>query len=133
MNNRFPSSFAGERDSAGRRYRGVRSMQKSGTLTVKKSDGHSERGVLNDLSGEKAELSRACFAQPPKNDTSSGEKFCELRRDQSEKRSEHGVEQLHHGDVVRIGRGIVIGNGVVLLRRLEDQGNSDRARIAQQP
>ena len=58
----------------------MRSTQKPGTLTVKKADGHSEGGPLNDLRLLNAGYGWRDFAQPLKINTSSGEKFCDLRR-----------------------------------------------------
>jgi hypothetical protein len=89
-------------------------------VTVKKADGQGERGPLNDLTRVNAGFGWRGFAEPVKINTSSGEKFCELRRARLLRKSEHRIEQLHHDDIVRIGRWVVIGNVVVLLRGLED-------------
>src|SRR5689334_414071 len=45
----------------------------------------------------------------------------------------HRSEQLHHRDIVRVGRRVVLGNVVVLFWRLEDQGNVLGSLVLQQP
>ena len=42
---------------------------------------------------------------------------------------QHRGEQLNHGDIVGVSRGIVVGNVVILLRGLENEGNVPGARI----
>src|SRR5687768_3866354 len=42
-------------------------------------------------------------------------------------------QQFHHPQVVRVGGGIVVRDLVVLLRRLQDEGDAAAARVRQQP
>src|SRR5918995_4350749 len=114
--------FPGEPPDARRRW-----SEEPGTCAVKKVDAH---GTLT-RERFRVELENTLRLDLHRGWPIGG--ILRICRAQNGWRLQHGCQQLPHREVVRVGRRVVVGNVIVLLRSFQDQRNVLRSVIMQQP